>query len=161
MLPAQCCHAPEGVVIRGHGKMVDSLKDRENWKDLEKKICFCLLTVNPTKSHARFNCSYTVRRQHLTTWHQDSTIFIWNAHNKTVWTLHWYCIVQWHYNEYKILESMAINLQWVSTLPAPLINIWQIFKKNIRYNLHWNCKNMSAVLPLSFCALAVSSNYPL
>jgi len=27
--PGQCCHTPEGAVIQGHGKMLDSLKDRE------------------------------------------------------------------------------------------------------------------------------------
>jgi hypothetical protein len=79
-------------------KMVDSWTDRENWRDLEKKICFSAhsYTMNPTQNDARFNCSYTVRGQHVTTWHQDSTIFIWNVHSNTVWTLHWYCIVHWY-----------------------------------------------------------------
>jgi hypothetical protein len=42
-----------------------------------EKICFNArsFTMNPTQSGARFNCSYTVKRQHLTTSHQDSTIF--------------------------------------------------------------------------------------
>jgi hypothetical protein len=35
----------------------------------------------------------------------------------------------------------------------------RFLKKNIRYNLHCNCKNMSGGMPLMFCALAVSSNY--
>ena len=70
-------------------------KTEQTWK---KKNCFsvCSFTINPTQSEATFDCSYTVRRQHLTTQHQDSTIFIWNVHGKTVWTLHWYCIVHWH-----------------------------------------------------------------
>jgi hypothetical protein len=35
----------------------------------EKKMCFnaCPFTINPTQSDATFNCSYTVRRQHLIT----------------------------------------------------------------------------------------------
>jgi hypothetical protein len=36
----------------------------------------------PHTSGARFNCSCTVSRQHLTTWHQESTMFIWNVHTK-------------------------------------------------------------------------------
>jgi hypothetical protein len=54
---------------------------------------------------------------------------------------------------------MAINLQWVSRPPASLVNTWQNFKKNIRSNLHCNCKNMSAGLSLLFSVLAVSINY--
>jgi len=37
-----------------------------------------------------------IRRQHITTKHQDWTIFTWNIHSKTVWTLHWYYAVQWY-----------------------------------------------------------------
>ena len=44
-----------------------------------------------------------------------------------------------------------------SSPPASLFNTWQIFEKNIRYNLHYNCKNMSEGLPLFFSASAVSS----
>jgi len=116
------------------------------------------------KSHTKWreiHSRYTVRRQHLTTQHRDSTIFISNVHNKTVWTLHRYRVV---HNQYKMLESMSVNWQWVSRSPASLVNTWQIFKKNIRYNLHCYCKNMSAGLPLWFSASIVSgnhNNYPL
>ena len=137
-------------------------EERENSNETwRKKICFSSFTMNPTESDKRFNRSYTVRRQHLSSQHEDSTIFIWNVHSKTVWTLYWYCIVHWYLHQCKILESIAINIQWVSRPPAPLVNTWQIFKKNIRYNLHCNCKNnnMSAGLPLLFSASAVSNNY--
>jgi hypothetical protein len=149
VLPDQCCHTPEGPVIYDHWEMLDSWTDRENWQDLKKKICFiaCSFTMNPIQSDARFNCSCTIRGQHLTTQHHDSIIFIWNVHSKTVWTLHWYCIVHWYQNQYKILESKEINLQWVSRPPASFVNIWQVFKKNMRSNLHYNYKNMSLGLP--------------
>ena len=97
VLRGQCCHAPEGAAICENGNVLDSRTDRENWRDLQKKICFSarLFTINPTQSYSWFNSSYTVGRQHLTTRYQDSTIFIWNVLSKTVWTLHWYCIVHW------------------------------------------------------------------
>jgi len=63
------------------------------WK-LKLWLVFPLLY--PTQSDATLNCSYTVRGQHQTIWHQDSTVFIWNVHSKTVWTVHWYCIVHWY-----------------------------------------------------------------
>ena len=101
-------------------------KTEETWR---KKICFSdrSFTMNPIQSDARFNCCYTVRRQHQTPWHQDSTIYIRNMNSKTVWTLHWYCIVHWYWNQYKILESMAINWQWVSRPAASFVNNWQPF----------------------------------
>jgi hypothetical protein len=37
MLPGQCCHTTEGAVVREHGKMLDSCKERENGRDMEKK----------------------------------------------------------------------------------------------------------------------------
>ena len=55
--------------------------DRENWR--KTFTCVHSFTLNPTQSDVRFNWSYTVRRQHLTNWHQDSKIFIWNVHSKT------------------------------------------------------------------------------
>jgi len=51
----------------------------------------------------------TVSRQHINTWHQNSTIFIWNVHSKTVWTLHWYCIAHWYRNQYKTLEMWQLT----------------------------------------------------
>jgi len=44
-------------------------KTDETWR---RKKFVCLLNMNPIKSHARFNFSYTVRRQHPTTEHQHS-----------------------------------------------------------------------------------------
>jgi hypothetical protein len=66
---------------------INTEKTEENWRE---KKCFsaCSFTINPTQSDARFNYSYTVRRQHLTTGHQDSTIFIWNVRSIIVLTLH-------------------------------------------------------------------------
>jgi hypothetical protein len=92
------------------------MQRERKWKRHGKKkyISSRSFTMNATKNDTRFNSSYTVWRQHLTTWQQDSTIFIWNVHSVTVWTLYWYCIVHLYYNQYKILESMAINLYWVS-----------------------------------------------
>jgi hypothetical protein len=42
-------------------------KTEETWR--KKKISFNApsFTMNPTQRDARFNCSYTVRRQHITT----------------------------------------------------------------------------------------------
>jgi len=37
VLPGQCCHTPEGAVIREHGKMLDSRTDRENRRNVEEK----------------------------------------------------------------------------------------------------------------------------
>jgi len=51
----------------------------------------------------------TVSRQHINTWHQNSTIFIWNVNSKTVWTLHWYSIAHWYRNQYKILEMWQLT----------------------------------------------------
>ena len=78
----------------------------------KKKICFCLLTMNPIKSHVRFNFSYTVRRQHPTTEHQHSKY----SFDMCTAKLHCPWILE------PIPESMAINLQWVSRSPASLVN---------------------------------------
>jgi len=78
--------------------MVDSWTEKTEENRREKRNCFSAhsFTINPTQSDARFNCSFTVRRQHIATQYQDSTVFIWNVHSTTVWTLHWYCIVHWY-----------------------------------------------------------------
>ena len=78
---------------------------QKKMKDLEKKkmslfihheshtkwcnIQLQLYSHKTAPNYTTFNCCYTVTRQHLTTQHQDSTIFIWNLQSKTVWTLHW------------------------------------------------------------------------
>jgi len=84
--------------------------------------------LEPTQSDARLSCSYTVRGQHITTWHQDSITFFWNVHSKTVWTLHWYYIVTWYWYQYKILESKPSNWQWVSRPPVSFGNTYRFLK---------------------------------
>ena len=103
-------------------------KTEENWR---KQKCFsaCWITVNPTQSDARFNCSYTVSTEHQIIWHRDSTTFICNVLIKSVYSLHWYCFVQWYFDQYKILENMAINLQHVTSTAALFVKTWQIYKK--------------------------------
>jgi len=75
MLPDQCRYITEGAMILSMG--IRCIQDRQKkMNDMEEKTCHCSITMNPTQSDTRFNCTYTVSRQHLTTQHEDSTLFI-------------------------------------------------------------------------------------
>ena len=118
------------------------------------KLWLVFPLLYPTQSDATFNCRYTAPNYtsgfnniHLQCAQQNCM--------DTPLILHCALIL----GQYKILERMAINWQWVSRPTASFFNTWQIFKKNMISSLHCNCKNMSAGMPWLLSASAVSSNY--
>jgi hypothetical protein len=135
-------------------------EQREQTEEIwRKKICISArsVTMDPTQSDARFNCSYSVTAPNYLTSGCNNIHLKCAQHNcmDTPLIIHCALILEPIQNAGKYRNY----IQWVSRPAASLVSIWQIFKKNIRYNLPYNCKKMSAGLPLLFSVSALSSNY--
>ena len=85
-------------------------------------------------------CCYTACARCLCCASHFLTVYCWPCSTKSTNKPMWHRCVLLHTNS------------------KSFVNTWHIFKKNIRSNLHCNCKNTSAGLPLLFSASALSSN---
>jgi hypothetical protein len=160
MLPGECCHTPEGAVIREHGKMLDSWTDRKLMGPGDKNLLQCPF-IYP-ESHTKW-CKIQLQLYSQKTAPNYLTSGFNNIHLKcaqqncmdctdtalstdTSTNTRYWKVWQLTYSGYQDLQH-----QWL--IPDTFL------ERIMRSNVQRNCKNMSAGLQLLFCALAVSSNY--